>query len=107
MLASPYVKHTIATWYDFQKQELLFSDCEDENQTLPLSLVNQSSLQQPLQAIPRNENWLAQRNQRNLVTGNRHKSKPDANLIAVGNLQKLEERMEDVKSSIRNHDLST
>lgn len=105
-LREAYHRHMGKT-IDFQEQELLFSDCEDENQILPLSLVNQSSLQQPLQAIPRNENWLAQRNQRNLVTGNRHKSKPDANLIAVGNLQKLEERMEDVKSSIRNHDLST
>ena len=74
-LREAYHRHMGKT-IDFQEQELLFSDCEDEKPDSAIVLSESEVAPATVTSIPRKENWLAQRNQRNLVTGNHQANAP-------------------------------
>ena len=109
-LREAYHRHMGKT-IDFQEQELLFSDCEDEKPDSTIVLSESEVASATVTSHTKKRKLVSPK--KSAKSGHRKspgkcdKSKPAAKLIAVGNLQNLEERMENVESSIRNHDLST
>jgi len=110
-LREAYLHRHMGKTIDFQEQELLFSDCEDEKPDSTIVLSESEVAPATVTSDTKKRKLVSPK--KSAKSGHRKspgkcdKSKPDAKLIAVGNLQNLEERMENVDSSISNHDLPT
>ena len=94
---------------DFQELELLFSDCEEEELNSPRPLEESANIATESEKIPTKKRKPASPR---CLAKSTHRKPPrktlssDAKLSVVGDFQDIEERLENVESSIRDHDLS-
>ena len=107
-LREAYLHHTGKN-IDFQELELLFSDCEEEELNSPRPLEESANIATESEKIPTKKRKPASPR---CLAKSTHPKPPrktvssDAKLNVVGDFQNIGERLENVESSIRDHDLS-
>ena len=99
-LREAYLRHTGKN-IDFQELELLFSDFEEEELNSPRPLEESANIATESEKIPTKKRKPA--SPRCLAKSTHQKP---ARKSVVGDFQDIEERLENVESSIRDHDLS-
>ena len=107
-LREAYLHHTGKN-IDFQELELLFSDCEEEELNSPRPLEESANIATESEKIPTKKRKLASPWCLAKSTHRKPARKTlslDAKLSVVGDFQDIKERLENVESSIRDHDLS-